>query len=222
MPSESRKRWYLANREPMKMPIKYLTGFFLSMALVWSLITLQAEPSFYYSLLAKIGVLNDGHNLAQYANVTYCNKTVSVTANHVVETIDKLRPTSKLLAANREYDLAIYESLGSASPSPLAQFMPSPFDEVYIPTYVWMNGAVVVYRYLVIGYSPTEILPQAIFFLGTSGSGVYNKDGEYLGPVLNMLNGIGPGGTGKQQAGIGGIGRTDKLIELFNKEICDK
>jgi len=199
--------------------IKYIAGLFLVTALVWSLVSLQAEPSFYYSLISKIGVINDGHNLAQYANVTYCGKTVSVTANHVAEEIDKLRPTNKLLAASREYDLAIYESLGNASPSPLAQSLPNPFEDIFVPTFVWMNESVVVFRYSVMGYSPKETLIQGTLFFGQSGSGVYNKDGEYLGPVLNILGGRGFDG-GKQQAGIGGIGRTDKLIELFTEKVC--
>ena len=202
--------------------IKSFVGLFLALVLLWPFVAPQAEPSFYHSLINKIGVLKNNGNLAQYANVTFCGKTVSVTANHVVEEIDKLKPNSNLLAADRKHDLAIYESLGNASPSPLALVLPSPFEEIYVPTFVWMNEEVVVFRYFIMGYGTREVLVQGTLFFGQSGSGTYNKNGEYLGPVLNILSARGYTDGTRQQAGIGGIGRTDKLIELFIKEICNK
>ena len=202
--------------------IKYIIGLFLATALVWSLIPVQAELSLYHSLIYKIGVLRNQQKLAQYANVTYCGKTVSVTANHVGGEIAAIVPNAVLIAVSRDYDIAIYEKLGLIDASPLASILPNPFDDIYIPTFVWMNDDIVVYKYSVLGYNIKETLVQGILFFGASGSGVYNKDGEYLGPALSLQPGPGFDRDTKQHSGIIGIGRTDKLIELFTKEVCGK
>lgn len=213
----------VVNRTMFGSMYKSVISVALVIALVWSFVALAAEPSFYYSLVAKIGVLQDHEGrLAQYANVTYCGKTVSVTANHVSKEVASIKPIAKPITVNEEYDIAIYEILGNAVASPLASVPPSPFDEVYIPTHVWMGNYVVVFKYLVVGYDPKLTLIQGMLFFGASGSGVYNKDGEYVGPILSIQGGPGFDRNTVQQVGISGVGRTDKLIELFDREVCSK
>lgn len=214
----------VVNRTMFDLTYKSVISVALGIALSWLFVILStAEPSFYYSLVAKIGVLQDQQGrLAQYANVTYCDKTVSVTANHVSKEIVSIRPTAKLITVSEEYDIAIYEVLGNAVASPLAAVPPGPFDEVYVPTYVWMGNYVVVLKYLVVGYDTKLTLIQGMLFFGASGSGVYNKDGEYVGPILSIQGGPGFDRNITQQVGISGVGRTDKLVELFDGDVCSK
>ena len=206
--------------------IKYIIGLFL--VLVWSPKTLQAGHDFYFSLTSKIGVLFNQEMIIQYANVSYCDKTVSITAEHNVKVMPEFLLNSKLIAKNKEFDLAIYDILGPGTVSPLAINLPLPFEVLYMPTYYWVGNVNVVYQTLVVGYLPDRTLVQNIGFFGMSGSGVYNIKGEYVGPAIRMFTAPGfeipslLGTITEQQVGIVGIGRTDKLIELFTKEVCGK
>ena len=210
------------------MMIKYIIGLFLVLILVWSPKTLQAEHDFYFSLTSKIGVLRNQEKVVQYANVNYCGKTVSITAEHIVKVMPEYSPNSRLIVKNKEFDLAIYDILGPGNVSPLATKLPLPFEVLYIPTFLWTENVNVVYQTLVVGYLPNRTLVQNIGFFGMSGSGAYDIKGEYIGPAIRMFTAPGfvipelPGITTEQQVGIVGIGRTDKLIELFTKEVCGK
>ena len=207
--------------------IKYITGLFLVAILMWTFAVVQAESSFYDSLVSKIGVLHtlDGR-LVQYANVQYCNKIVSVTAEHTVKLVLLAKPQSKIIIKDEEFDLAIFERLGPEPASPLVIKLPNPFEIIYIPTYFWVQKTNVVYQSSVIGYLERRTLVQNFGFFGMSGSGAYNSKGEYVGPTIRMFTAPGfdipelPEATTEQQVGIIGIGRTDRLIEMFTKEVC--
>ena len=133
-----------------------------------------------------------------------------------------------LIIEDDKFDIAIYELLGPGDVSPLATKLPSPFEIVYIPTYYWVEEVNVVYQGPITGYLEHRTLVQYLGFFGMSGSGAYNSKGEYIGPAIRMF--IAPGFIIKelpeidveQQVGIIGIGRTDRLIEMFKEKVCDK
>ena len=209
--------------------MRYFIGLLLTVVLAWSTVGYTTKPDFYSSLITKIGVIHSLDNrIIQYANVNYCNKTVSVTAAHVVKVMPEYSPNSILIIEDDKFDIAIYELLGPSDVSPLATKLPSPFEIVYIPTYYWVEKVNVVYQSPIVGYLEHRTLVQYLGFFGMSGSGAYNSKGEYIGPAIRMFTAPGfdieglPGMSVEQQVGIIGIGRTDRLIEMFTKEVCGK
>ena len=209
--------------------MRYFIGLLLTVVLAWSTVGCTAKPDFYGSLITKIGAIHGlDDRIIQYANVNYCNKTVSVTAAHVVEKMPEYSPSSILIIKDDNFDIAIYELLGPGDVSPLATKLPSPFEIVYIPTYYWVQKVNVVYQSPIIGYLEHRTLVQYLGFFGMSGSGAYDSKGEYIGPAIRMFTAPGfnieglPGMSVEQQVGIIGIGRTDRLIEMFQEKVCDK
>lgn len=142
--------------------------------------------------------------------------------------IEQIKPDAKLIYLNTELDVAIFETLGPVFPATIARKLPELLDEVYLITYsnTGANQVPLIIRFTVAGFTKTLTIYQGMLFFGASGSGLYDKNGAYLGPVVNMFTGSGFGTTPNghpipMQIGLAGGVRTDRLVDVLDKLFCD-
>lgn len=178
-------------------------------------------------LLSRIGIIQGEKGSLQFVNLQHCGKMVSVTAGHYVtlHLIEQIKPDTKLIHIDTKLDVAIFESLGPSFPATIARKRPELLDEVYLVTYVQATKAPVILKFTVAGFTETYTIYQGMIFFGASGSGLYDKTGAYLGPIIHMTTsaGFGYDGSGKplpMQIGLAGGTRTDKLTELLDSLFC--
>lgn len=124
----------------------------------------------------------DGVNAGQYSNITYCNKTYSITAAHVGVLID-LPP----LVVNEDADLAIYDVLDQhAQTKPLKSHAVAFFKaNIGEPTFnpSWYQFTSFVFGGTVIAERKNSTAISSQSYGGASGSPVYNARGYLVGVV---------------------------------------
>lgn len=208
------------NRDRVEAQLRALSAWKKRWARLAAILALAALSSCALNASELLRYANwEGSALSgyQFADVSHCGRSLSITVAHVMPRVSAYNPEAALLALDEENDIAIYSRLKPVghTPARIAREAPRVGEALYSPTYLPARQAPILMQLRVAGVNGEHVILQGGGFLGMSGSGVFNESGRFVGS-MSVMYGHNLGNTP-----LIGMTQLDKIKILLREKVCD-